>query len=211
MTFVIVGDVRRVSVDALDALPNVRFLGPQPYETMPAYLRRFDVALVPFEVSPVTDGMDVVKLYEYLSQGKPIVTTPIREIVPYGDLLYLATSPDEFVAQLDRALAEDDPALVARRIELARQHSWDERLDRIDAQIRRHLSPTAPRSAGRVDRARAAVGRGRAGPLAGRHRPPQPRAGGRPPLPGLEGRQPRLAGPRPGRRRREAGPATAPT
>jgi glycosyltransferase involved in cell wall biosynthesis len=141
ITFVFAGDVRRVSVDDLAALPNVRFLGPQPYETMPALLRRFDVALVPFEVSPVTDGMDVVKLYEYLSQGKPVVTTPIREIVPYADLLHVAATPDEFVAGLRRALAEDDPPLVARRIELARQHSWDERLDRIEARIRPHLAP----------------------------------------------------------------------
>jgi hypothetical protein len=76
--------------------------------------------------------------------------------VPYGDLLYLASTPDEFVAQLDQALTEDDPALVARRIELARQHSWDERLDRIEDRVRPHLSPTAARPVGRVDQAELA-------------------------------------------------------
>ena len=81
VTFVFVGGVHRTSVKDLESLPNVIFEGFQPYEKMPLYLQRFDVCLVPFEVSPVTDGMDVVKLYEYLSQGKPVVTTRIREIV----------------------------------------------------------------------------------------------------------------------------------
>jgi len=92
-------------------------------------------------VSPATNGMDVVKLYEYLSQGKPVVTTPIREILIYSALLYLAEDERSFVRQLDRALNENDPALRARRIELARQNTWDERLDRIEAEIPTCLAP----------------------------------------------------------------------
>jgi glycosyltransferase involved in cell wall biosynthesis len=140
VTFVLVGGVHRVSVSELEKLPNVRFEGWQPYEKMPLYLRRFDVCLVPFEVSPATNGMDVVKLYEYLSQGKPVVATPIREILIYSALLYLAEDERSFVRQLDRALNENDPALRARRIELARQNTWDERLDRIDGEIRTCLA-----------------------------------------------------------------------
>ncbi len=140
VTFVLVGGVHRVSVSELEKLPNVRFEGWQPYEKMPLYLRRFDVCLVPFEVSPATNGMDVVKLYEYLSLGKPVVTTPIREILIYSALLYLAEDEQSFVRQLDRALNENDPALRARRIELARQNTWDERLDRIEAEIRTCLA-----------------------------------------------------------------------
>jgi glycosyltransferase involved in cell wall biosynthesis len=140
VTFVLVGGVHRVSVSELEKLPNVRFEGWQPYGKMPLYLRRFDVCLVPFEVSPATNGMDVVKLYEYLSQGKPVVATPIREILIYSALLYLAEDERSFVRQLDRALNENDPALRARRIELARQNTWDERLDRIEAEIRTCLA-----------------------------------------------------------------------
>ncbi len=140
VTFVLVGGVHRTTVEELQALPNVRFEGLQPYEKMPLYLRRFDVCLVPFEVSPVTAGMDVVKLYEYLSQGKPVVTTPIREIVTYEELLYLAVDAEQFTRQLDRALAESDPTLRDRRIALARDNTWGERLDRIESQIRQGLA-----------------------------------------------------------------------
>jgi hypothetical protein len=47
----------------------------------------------------------------------------------------LAKDKRSFVRQLDRALNENDPALRARRIELARQNAWDERLDRIEAEL----------------------------------------------------------------------------
>lgn len=148
VTFVLVGGVHRTSAEHLEDLPNVRFEGQQPYESMPLYLRRFDACMVPFRVSAVTDGMDVVKFYEYMSQGKPVVATPIREILVYRDLLYLADDPQEFATQLDRALVEDDPGMRARRIELARQSSWDERLDRIEERIMPHIEAGADLSRG---------------------------------------------------------------
>jgi glycosyltransferase involved in cell wall biosynthesis len=150
VTFVFVGGIARVSLEVVEGLPNVRFLGHRPYEEMPGYLRRFDVCLVPFTVSAVTDAMDLVKLYEYLSQGKPVVSTPLREVAPYARYLYLAHDPDEFAAQLDRALLEDDAEAVRRRITLARLNSWDDRLDVIE----RTLLPILSRSgaAGSADR-----------------------------------------------------------
>jgi glycosyltransferase involved in cell wall biosynthesis/polysaccharide pyruvyl transferase WcaK-like protein len=137
--FVLVGGVHRVAVDELEALPNVTFVGQQAYDAMPEHLASFDVCLVPFEVTPVTDGMDVVKLYEYLSLGKPVVTTPIREILTYRDLVYVADGAEEFVVQLDRALAEDDPVVRDRRTALARQNTWDDRIDEVDRLILPHL------------------------------------------------------------------------
>src|SRR5690606_28020092 len=116
----------------------------------PSFIARFDACLVPFEVSPVTDGMDVVKLYEYLSQGKPVVSTPIREMLIYRDLVHLAHDAHEFARQLDRALAEDDPALTARRIELARQNTWPDRIDRVDELVIPLLGERATPAASRA-------------------------------------------------------------
>ncbi len=135
VAFVFVGGVARISVDELDALPNVHFLGQQPYEDMPAYLRSFDVCLVPFKVNKVTASLDLVKVYEYLAQGKPVVCTPVAEMVPYGQFIYLADGPQEFLSQLDQALAEDDQATVDRRISLARLNSWDDRIDVLEHEI----------------------------------------------------------------------------
>jgi glycosyltransferase involved in cell wall biosynthesis/polysaccharide pyruvyl transferase WcaK-like protein len=135
VSFVFVGNVARVSVEPLEALGNVHLLGPQPYEDMPRYLRTFDVCLVPFVADDVTASMDLVKVYEYFAQGKPVVTTPVAEMLRYGRELYLADGPEEFVAALDGALAEDDPEAVARRVALARSNSWEERIESLEREI----------------------------------------------------------------------------
>jgi hypothetical protein len=105
---------------------------------MAGYVRRFDVCLVPFIADEVTASMDLVKVYEYFAQGKPIVCTPVAEMVPYRRYLYLADGPDEFVAQLNLALAEDptgDSAAMQGRITMARLNSWDERIDELESLI----------------------------------------------------------------------------
>src|SRR5205823_5850561 len=130
-----------VDVASLEALPNVRLLGQQPYETMPHYLYHFDVCLIPFRISPTTDATDPVKLYEYFTAGKPVVATAMPELQPYRDLLYIASDGEDFTAKIDAALAETGSDLPCRRRAMAREHTWEERWQRID----RGLSVAAPR------------------------------------------------------------------
>ncbi|MEK6282013.1 MAG: glycosyltransferase [Acidobacteriota bacterium] len=126
-TFVLLGGLKDVDVSALKALPNVRLLGLQPYETMPQYLYHFDVCMIPFKINPITEATDPVKVYEYLSAGKPVVSVALPELSPCSEFLYIARDRDDFVAQLDRAVMEVDPDIVARRISFASRQTWSER------------------------------------------------------------------------------------
>lgn len=148
--FVFVGGITRTSVDSLADLANVHFVGLQPYADMPRYVRAFDVCLVPFIPNEATESMDLVKVYEYLASGRPIVSTPVAEMVRYGRYLRLAATPQEFLAQLDAALTEHDPAAVAARVAMARLNSWDARVDVIEAEILPTLSRRAGDRAGGV-------------------------------------------------------------
>ncbi|MFY9556491.1 MAG: class I SAM-dependent methyltransferase, partial [Blastocatellia bacterium] len=87
-TFVLLGGVFDVDVTKLKALPNVRLLGQQPYETMPQYLYHFDACMIPFKINPITEATDPVKVYEYLSAGKPVVTVALPELELLHDYLY---------------------------------------------------------------------------------------------------------------------------
>ena len=142
ITFVLLGGAFDVDLSPVKALPNVRLLGQQPYETMPQYLYHFDACLIPFKINRVTEATDPVKVYEYLSGGKPVVSVALPELAPYADCLYIATDRDDFVRQLDAALAERDPALRTRRQDLARQNTWADRYQRIAAA----LADVAPRA-----------------------------------------------------------------
>jgi hypothetical protein len=126
-TFVLIGGVFEVDVSELKELANVRLLGQQPYEMMPQYLYHFDACIIPFKINAITEATDPVKLYEYLSGGKPVVSVALPELEPYRDYLYTAEGRDDFLAKLDLAVTEEDREMAARRRELARQHTWDER------------------------------------------------------------------------------------
>lgn len=132
-TFVLLGGVFDVDVSSLKALPNVQLLGQQPYETMPQYLYHFDVCTIPFKINPITEATDPVKLYEYFSAGKPVVSVDLPELEFCRDYLYIARDKEDFVRQLDRAVAEDDQQMMAQRRQFAAQQTWTERFERIAA------------------------------------------------------------------------------
>ena len=80
-----------------------------------------------------------MKLYEYLSQGKPVVATDLAELRDWADLIYLAEGPAQFAERLDTALAESSSALRAKRTEFARRNDWPSRVRQLDAGIETHF------------------------------------------------------------------------
>ncbi|MCB9461510.1 MAG: glycosyltransferase [Anaerolineaceae bacterium] len=133
-TFIFLGDIF-VDVDALKALPNVHLLGRKPHEEMPLYLYHFDVCLIPFKINKITDAVDPVKMYEYLSAGKPVVAARILELKHYEDVLYLAETHEEFLEKIEWALAEDDADLQQKRIALARKNDWHHRVGQLQRAV----------------------------------------------------------------------------
>jgi len=136
-TFVLLGQNHDQDLAKLAAMENVRILGQRPYQEMPAYLREFDVCLIPLRLSGITGAADPVKLYEYFSLGKPVVATAMRELAAFGDLLYLAGGREDFIRRIDEAVAERDPQIRQRRIDFARANTWAARVASMDAEIRK--------------------------------------------------------------------------
>ena len=112
----------------LDALGNVHRLGPVPYAEVPGYMRAFDVSIVPHCVTPFTESLNPIKLWEYLAAGKPIVSTNVAGFRSYPAHVRIAANADEFLTEVSAALAED-PAKAEERRHEARSHSWDSRID----------------------------------------------------------------------------------
>jgi glycosyltransferase involved in cell wall biosynthesis len=105
--FVMVGPVVKISEDELPKRPNIHYLGPKSYEQLPAYLSGWDVALMPFAMNESTQFISPTKTPEYLAGGKPVVSTPIKDVVrTYGKLegVKIASTAEEFVAACEGAL-----------------------------------------------------------------------------------------------------------
>ncbi len=106
-SFVMVGPVVKISEDDLPKRPNIHYLGSKTYRQLPAYLSGWDVALMPFAMNESTEFISPTKTPEYLAGGKPVVSTPIKDVVRhYGQLqgVEIASTADEFVSACDRAL-----------------------------------------------------------------------------------------------------------
>jgi len=106
-SFVMVGPVVKISEDDLPKRPNIHYLGSKTYEQLPFYLSGWDVALMPFAMNESTQFISPTKTPEYLAGGKPVVSTPIKDVIRhYGQLegVKIASSPEEFVAACEAAL-----------------------------------------------------------------------------------------------------------
>ncbi|MFQ3409822.1 glycosyltransferase, partial [Escherichia coli] len=72
---------------AVRNLPNVHFTGRRPYQSLPGYCKKFDIAVLPFVVNELTLAANPLKLREYLAAGLPVVATPLPEVQKLGDLI----------------------------------------------------------------------------------------------------------------------------
>ena len=106
-SFVMVGPVVKIAEEDLPRAANIHYVGGKTYEQLPAYLAGWDVALMPFAMNESTQFISPTKTPEYLAGGKPVVSTPVRDVVRhYGHLegVQIACDADSFVRACDKAL-----------------------------------------------------------------------------------------------------------
>ena len=106
-SFVMVGPVVKIAPDDLPRRHNIDYLGGKTYDQLPSYLAGWEVALMPFAMNESTQFISPTKTPEYLAGGRPVVSTPIKDVVRhYGHLegVKIASTPEEFVAACEEAL-----------------------------------------------------------------------------------------------------------
>jgi glycosyltransferase involved in cell wall biosynthesis len=114
------------NVDKLSA-PNIRLMGPRPYEDLPTYLAHFDVVVLPCPLNDYTQSMFPMKFFEYLAAGKPVVSTRLDALLGFSQACMLAQDADEFEDFLAMSIAGQGPEPAACDA-LARQHTWETRM-----------------------------------------------------------------------------------
>lgn len=127
-SFLLIGKIQ-TDTSMLQGLPNVHLLGRRDYQSLPAYCKMFDIAMLPFVVNELTLAANPLKLREYLAAGLPVVATPLPEVEKVTGLLRTATTPAEFLGQIDAFLKAGirGPNLtVSAQMD---QESWDEKVE----------------------------------------------------------------------------------
>lgn len=114
--------------EQLADLGNVRMEGEVAYDQLPYWLHGFDVCLLPFKVIPLTLATNPVKVYEYLSAGKPVVSVDLPEMQQFSGLVSIAADSDGFVAATSLLLSADDSVqAAAQRQAFAACQTWAHR------------------------------------------------------------------------------------
>ena len=146
VTFALIGPPQ-VDVSTLGRCANVRLLGQRAHETVPSYVKAFDVGLVPYRVAEYTLNVYPTKLNEYLVMGIPVVATDLPEIRGYnarhGDLVAIASDAAGFAAAIRRALNDSAAPERERRVGAAHENSWQRRVGEMNALIDEALARRA--------------------------------------------------------------------
>jgi glycosyltransferase involved in cell wall biosynthesis len=127
--FVMIGPVVKIDPEHLPKLPNIHYLGGKDYQQLPDYLSGWDVATIPFALNESTKFISPTKTPEYLSAGKPVISTPITDVVnPYQkyNLVHIASDAKQFVNAANKIFAQTDKVEWLQRVDAFLAHqSWD--------------------------------------------------------------------------------------
>ncbi len=112
---VLVGPVVKIDPERLPRRPNIHYFGQRSYDELPRYLAGWDVCLLPFARNDATKFISPTKTLEYMAAELPIVSTPITDVAePYGGIVYLGDTADEFVRACEAAIASSAKERAAR-------------------------------------------------------------------------------------------------
>lgn len=136
VSFVFAGQITGGDYSELLALPNVYHLGRLAYENIPSLCAGFDVCMLQWKVTEWIRNCNPLKLQEYMASGHPIVSVPIREIEDnYSSLVSVASDKEQFCQAILWELANDTSERSLKRIDIAKNHSWIQHVNRISELI----------------------------------------------------------------------------
>jgi len=116
----------------LKKLRNVYLIGPRPYEEMPAFFAGFAVYIIPYNLNDYTlRGCFPVKFLDSLAAGLPTVVTNLPAYKDFSEVSYIARDEEDFVRLVRVALEEDSADKIAGRMKVAKEHSWDKKVDQM--------------------------------------------------------------------------------
>lgn len=141
---VLVGPVIKIDPDTLPQRDNLHYVPQVPYTVLPKLLAAWDLCLLLFARNESTRYISPTKTLEYMAAEKPVVSTPITDIVRlYSDGVHLAEGVDKFVLACEAALDEDPrqrEARIARQRALVEATSWDRTAASIASLIERSIA-----------------------------------------------------------------------
>jgi glycosyltransferase involved in cell wall biosynthesis len=116
-------------VESLKQCPNIYILGAKHYETLPNYIKAFDVCIIPFKINELTLSSNPIKLYEYISSGKKVISINLPEVKPFDNIIHVADNLDEFLQFVYVSLNEK--ANIKEFLKIIGENTWDRKSEKM--------------------------------------------------------------------------------
>jgi glycosyltransferase involved in cell wall biosynthesis len=125
---------------------NVHFLGGKPADRLREYVQRFDVCMMPYVIDDYTKYIYPGKMHEYLASGNPVISTPVRSVQDFKEVVTIANNLEEWSSAIESALGKNENTQERRtaRQKVAREHDWDQLVSRIAHTIAMRLGLPTP-------------------------------------------------------------------
>ena len=109
-----------------------------PHQQVPEYMAGLSIGAIPFDINnPTAFYAAPNKMWEYLSQSRPVIATPIPEIVRDSEAVFLASNPDEWVSSIE--LITREPEITTRKTEIGRKkaltRTWDKSAETLATEL----------------------------------------------------------------------------
>jgi teichuronic acid biosynthesis glycosyltransferase TuaH len=112
----------------LQKFNNIILTGRVKFEHSPSYINRFDVAIIPHKVDDFLKSTNPMKMYEFLSAGKPIVSTAGAGVDMFKEYIRVSNDPEEFNRMISEELKNDSEEKRVARRRAVGEHSWNKRV-----------------------------------------------------------------------------------
>jgi glycosyltransferase involved in cell wall biosynthesis len=112
-------------------MENVHFLEYKKYEELPNYMRALDIGLLPTLINIYTDSMFPMKLFEYISSGLPVISTPLKFLKSkLSNFVIIAKTREEFLSSINETLQNKKLNIEEARLIIA-DNTWATRLNKM--------------------------------------------------------------------------------
>lgn len=114
----------------LKEFENVILIGPKKIEELPQYLQYFDCTLIPFKKNTLTKSIYPLKINEYLSAGKAVISTSFSEdIKSFEEVILIGEDNASFIKLIDKAVLSNSAENIAKRAAFAHNNTWTARVE----------------------------------------------------------------------------------
>ncbi|MDD5529971.1 MAG: hypothetical protein PHX21_08070 [bacterium] len=102
------------------------FLGAKPYESIPNYVKNFDICLIPFIIQKRIKSVLPAKVFQYFAAGKGVISTRWEEMEQFSSIISLVSNNKELEIAISREISLlGNEKVKKERVAFAENYDWE--------------------------------------------------------------------------------------